>query len=230
MEHVLSLPLACEAILAAGRPDGGLSALIAGVLGAGLGAVASVYWMRRRAQPVRQICRNLNQLSSDLQSDLRQLQIEDTAGQLGSAWNRLIEEIVTARRELESIHVRQQARETLNQYEMKWFSQLLNQIPYGLVTVAEDWLITFANTAAERLLGSPEGGLKGKRLTDFVAKDLSNVTPGSGIAIDQITQLHASPALIRMMAVNTEDQADRGETALLLQDVTHERERENERG
>jgi two-component system phosphate regulon sensor histidine kinase PhoR len=223
-------PFLSEIILAAGVPGGWLFIAAACLLGAGIGAAAATLVLQARARPAQQICRNLSHISSDLQSDLRQLQLEDTAGQLGAAWNQLIGEVATARSELENLQVRQQARETLSQYEMKWFTQLINQIPYGLVTVTEDWLITFANAAAERTLGSPEDGLKGKRLIDFVANDLSGIAPGSGISIDQVTQLTASSALVRLVAVNGADETERGEIALMLQDVTQEREQERERG
>ncbi len=222
--------LSSEMMLAAGVPGSWVFAIVAGLLGAGIGAAVAILVMQARGRPLKQICRSLSQISSDLQSDLRQLQLEDTASQIGSAWNQLIVEVMEARQQLETLQVRQQARETLSQYEMKWFTQLINQIPYGLITVAEDWMITFANAAAERTLGFPEGGLKGKRLTDYVANDLSGIAPGSGISIDQVSQLTASSTLVRLVAVNGADETERGETALMLQDVTQEREQERERG
>jgi PAS domain-containing protein len=195
-------------------------AMLGWVVAAAFGGAVAVLIMRSRARPVRRICQNLNRMSSEIQADLAQLQLQDSCGQLGAGWNRLIEEVVGARRELESFQIGQQARQTLGQYEMKWFSHLLNQIPHGLITVADDWLITFANTPAERLLGAAPGGLKGRKATEFFAHDLSHITPSSGIAIDQISELTSSPTLVRISAVMND--TERAETALLLQDVTHD--------
>ncbi|HOQ86165.1 MAG TPA: ATP-binding protein [Phycisphaerae bacterium] len=206
-----------------------LTMLAGWVIAAAVGATAGVLVMHVRGRPVRQVCQRLSRVSGDIQADLAQLQLEDTCGQLGAAWNRLIEEVAAARRDLETLQIRQQARETLNNYEMKWFSQLLNQIPYGLITVADDWLITYANAAAERMLGVSEGGLKGRKATDFFAQDLSHISPSAGIAIDQTSELVSSPKLVRMTAVDALSETERAETALLLQDVTQEREREAER-
>ncbi len=224
----MDLLTSTESVLAVGSL-GGAEAAVGWVAAAAVGAALAVLFMRSRNRPARRICQNLSRISADLQSDLRQLELDDTCGQLGAGWNRLIEEVVNARRELESVQIRRQARETLNQYEMKWFSQLLNQIPHGLITVADDWLITFANSTAERMLGVQEGGLKGRKATDFFAQDLSHITPSAGIAIDQVSQLTHAPTLVRMTAMDNLTETDRAETALLLQDVTQERERENER-
>lgn len=208
---------------------GGLGAAAGWAVAAGVGAGAAVLIIRSRERPARRICQNLTRLSSDIQSDMRQLQLEDTCGQLGAGWNRLIEEVAQARHDLETLQIRQQAKETLNQYEVKWFTQVLNQIPYGLITVSDDWLITFANSAAERLLGVGEGGLKGRKATDFFAQDLSHITPSTGIAIDQISELTHTHTLVRIRGVDNMNATERGESALLLQDVTNEREQEKER-
>lgn len=209
--------------------SGGLGAAAGWVVAAGIGAGAAVLFLRSRERPVRRICQNLTRLSSDLQSDMRQLQLEDTCGQLGAGWNRLIEEVAHARHDLETLQIRQQAKETLNQYEVKWFTQVLNQIPYGLITVTDDWLITFANVAAERMLGMTEGGLKGRKATDYFAQDLTHITPSAGIGIDQVSELIHTHALVRITAVDNMNGAERSESALLLQDVTNEREQEKER-
>lgn len=215
------------AMLASG--SGSATSVVAGLVAAALGAAVTALVLRSRSRPVKRICENLSRVSGDIEADLAQLQLEDTCGQLGAGWNRLIEEVSHARRELETLQIRQHARETLSQYETKWFSQLLNQIPHGLITVADDWMITFANAAAERLLGVPEGGLKGRKATDFFAQDLSHITPSAGIAIDQVSELTSSPVLVRLTAMNHAQDSERAETALMLQDVTQERERERER-
>lgn len=227
---MLSIPQANEAALAAGMLGGFLPNLMGWLVAAGAGAAVAAAVAHARSRHLRRIAHNLSRVSSDIQADVRQLQLEDTASQLGAAWNHLIEEVATARRELEGIQIRQQAKETLGNYEMKWFTQLLNQIPYGLITVTADWLITFANVAAERMFGSPEGGLKGRRVSEFVARDLSQINPCLGIAIDQTSELVHAPTLVRLATVSVGDDVERGEAALLLQDITQEREREQERG
>ncbi len=199
--------------------------LLAALIGGSV--VFLVLWLRGRAS--RQICRNLERVSSEIQSDLRVLQLEDSAGQLGSAWNQLLQEFAEARQELQGLHIHEQAKQTLSEYEMKWFTQLLNQIPYGLITVTDDWLITFANLMAERMLGVQPGGLKGRRAAEFFAQDLALIPLSGGTAVDHTSELVSSSTLIRMSSVSTGDDAERGETALLLQDVTHDRERELER-
>lgn len=191
---------------------------------------AAVFLRRRRGDaPVRQICQRLDRISGDVASDLRQLQLEDTCGRLGESWNHLIREIESARQEIEAAHTRQQARETLDRYEVKWFTQVLNQLPFGMVVVSDDWIITFANAAASRMLGMLDGNLKGQKLTDFVRQDLSHITPGHGAAIDQTCELKSGAVLIRVSAMDSVAATSSGETALLLQDITLEREREQER-
>lgn len=201
------------------QPAGPALAAVCAVAAAA-GAAVTFGLLRWRGRPARP--------SSRIQSELRLLQLEDTCGRLGEGWNQLIEQVTDTRRELEDVQIRRRAREALAQYELKWFTQLLNQIPCGLITVADEWLITFANPAAERLLGSPEGGLKGRYADEFFARDLSHVRPRAGIAIDQLTELRHAPALVRITTAGSMDDAVGSETALLLQDVTRERERERE--
>lgn len=216
-------------VLAAAWLDGRIPGPGGWLIAAAAGAAITVAVLQARTRILRRISRKLQRASSDLQMDLRQLQLEDTAGQLGAAWNHLIAEVAKARAELESVQIRQQARETLEKYETKWYTKILNQIPCGLVTVTEDWLITFANVTAERMFGSPEGGLKGRRVTEFFSRDLSQINPCLGIAVDQTSELVNTSTLIRMSTVSMGDDGERGETALMLQDITQEREREQER-
>jgi signal transduction histidine kinase len=79
------------------------------------------------------------------------------------------------------------------------------------------------------MFGSPEGGLKGRRVTEFFSRDLSQINPCLGIAVDQTSELVNTSTLIRMSTVSMGDDGERGETALMLQDITQEREREQER-
>lgn len=225
---MLESHISIESVLGAAWPGGaGLAGACAAAAVAAAGLTAWI--LRSRATPARSICQNLQRLAGDLQSDLRELQLVDTSGQLGAGWNRLITEVANARQELETAQIHRQAKETLNQYELKWLRQLLDQLPYGLITVADDWLITFANAAAERMMNVGQGELKGRRATEFFAQDLSHITPSAGMAIDRVSELTHAPKMVRVTAVDNADGAERSETALLLQDVTQEREREKER-
>ena len=210
-------------------PAHGIYWIAGAALAAGGLAYAWSRW-RGRQRPVRHICSSLSGMAEQLQSDLRQLELEDGAGQLARGWNRLIEEVAGARRELEQSQIRQQARETLGRYEHKWLTQLLNRLPYGVLSVTEDWTVAFANHAAEQLLGVEEGGLKGRSACAFFRQDLSAASPASGATLDQTLELVGGPGLVRLTSVSTAGESPgNGETALLLRDVTAERARDQER-
>lgn len=180
--------------------------------------------VRRDIQPLRIVSSNLETIASQVELDLSQLQMADTFGQISEGWNRLIAEVNEAREDLEAFQIQQQASETIGRYHSNWVTELLNRMSYGLIMVAEDLTITFANASAERLLGQRQDELLNHKITEILGDALGTLSVPTGGAISRTFDLESTGASIRLKAVRTVSQVGEGQTAIFLQDISHQRE------
>lgn len=208
-----------------------VSSLVPAVIGAAVsgGAVWAYFRRRRSAQPIDRIGQNLNRLAADVETDLRQLHMDAQGDLLAEAWNRLVDEVQSARREMETIQLRRQAKETIDRYRMKWLTELMNKMPYGLVTVSDDWTISFANECAMRVLEADCEDLVGHRLTEYLSKDILRLRLADGINIDRTFDLAATGNSIRVTSLRCSSETGVTETALFLSDMSVKREVERSR-
>jgi len=198
-----------------------------------LSAIGWLGWRRfgRRvpAEPIERIGRQLSRVPAEIAGDLRRLQLDDAADELARGWNMLLEAVAAAREELEELRLGRHARETLERYQARWMTDLVARMPYGLITVSDDWTITYANAAAERMLHAGSGGLKDRSLRDLIRNDLSPFHPGRGIALDRTFELKTAEASVRLTSLAARDDAECGETVFFLHDVSQQKAVERER-
>jgi signal transduction histidine kinase len=211
-------------------PAGGRLILSAGAgLVAGIAACWAFWAWRARCGAMSRIRGNLRRMAGDVQTDLAHLQLKDAHDQLAKGWNALIGEVTSVRRELEEFEVRHQARETVDRYQTRWMTEVLNAMPAGLLTVAADWTITFANEAASRMLRTDPAGLCGHRLTEFFKEELAAIHRESGAVIDRTFELCSSGTSLRLTSIRSAGDAGSQDTALFISDMSLQREIERSR-
>ncbi len=202
---------------------------------AAVGLLSVVGWLcwrrcgrRSPAGSIDLIGRNLSRVPAEIAGDLRRLQLDDSADELARGWNMLLQAVTAARKELEELRLSRHARETLERYQARWMTGLVARMPCGLITVSDDWTITYANAAAERMLHAGNGGLKDRSLRDFIRNDLSPFHPGRGIALDRTFELKTADAAVRLTSLANDD-AECGEAVFFLHDVSQQKAVERER-
>jgi signal transduction histidine kinase len=180
-------------------------------------------------QSVDHICKGLNRVASDISLDLAQLQITDTNSQLAEGWNRLLEEVDRTRQEMQNLELDAQVTRTLESHQSKWANGLIDSLPIGLVTVNDEWTIVYANKKAEQILTIDDEPVQNSRLDELVACDFVGAHPGQGITFDRTVMLPGSRTSIRIRSLQTGDDIRTPDHVLLVQDVTQQKEIEQER-
>jgi two-component system, OmpR family, phosphate regulon sensor histidine kinase PhoR len=189
-----------------------------------------IVWTRRgRGGSAARIQGNLCRLANNVQADLGQLQLKDAQDQLSRGWNALVEQVASARRDLEEYEIRRLARETVDRYQTRWLTEILNAMPSGVLTVSDDWTITFANESAARMLRTEPTDLVGHKLTEFLDENLAGVSLSGGAAIDRTFELRSGGASLRLTSIRSFDGAGSHDTALHLSDMSLQREIERSR-
>ncbi len=187
------------------------------------------YRLRQKQESLDKIQRNLNRLAAGVEEDLEQLQLEDRFGQLAHGWNQLVEEIGDIRSQLEDRQLQNNAQETVERYQMQWVMELLGQMPFGLVTVNEDWAITYANAVAARMLGVSADNLPGRNMAEFVEQELPRLHHLEGRTIDQNCEATLTDSAFRLTSVHCTGEGNSQETAVFLCDISAQREMEHSR-
>ncbi len=197
----------------------------------GVLAVAGGFYRlsRKKARPLEVISGNLETVANQIEVDLTQLQLEDSYGLLSQGWNRLISEVEQARAQLESMQVQRQAQETLGRYQTNWVTELLNRMPQGLLLISEDLTVTFANVAAERMLGRQAAELQKGSVKDIFGTSLNPNRLPSGSAMERSFDADAGGHPIRIKAVKTYGQGGDGQIALFLSDLSQQKQQEKAR-
>jgi signal transduction histidine kinase len=216
---VLCVVLAVPCVLAIA----GMESVALAAIGVAVGALAAIYAMRSHYRSETQICNKLKTITNGLESDFAQLQVDDDAGQLASAWNRLVETTAEARRELETFQVKQDIAETLSRYQFDWINELLDRLPVGLLTVDGALKIGFANTAATRMLGRTREALLGQDVVALFDESIAYVRPPSAASLDRVYDLSDPEASLHVTSAPWGIDGNQ-ETALFLRDVSQEKE------
>lgn len=189
-----------------------------------------VFWiLRRDSQSLKIVGSNLESVAGQAEVDLAKMQMEDVYGAISEGWNRLITEVNDARDELDAYHVQQQAMETIGQYHSNWITELLNKMSFGLLMVGEDESVTFINSMAERLLGQQQDEVLGRNISAILGSPLDSAALHGGGAIDRTFDLESTGASVRIKAMRIASPGSDGQTALFLQDISHQKEMQRAR-
>jgi signal transduction histidine kinase len=193
------------------------------------GGAAITWWARKKFRTLLLIRRRVTAAASRIETDLKDLQLMGNHDPLARGWNRLLDEIGSLRLELEDHQTRQLARDTLDRYHLESMSELLGRMPYGLLIVSRDLTVTFANTAAERLLRQDDQELLGRPITEIFDESLSGLRTLKGGSVERTFNLESPEISVRVSAVSSSEDESGGEVALFLRDVSYQREGERAR-
>lgn len=235
---------------AAGEQDGTLtldfqpSSSVSGSAALWLGAAAVmalatlaylvVYWRLRRAlRPISAIQANLRAYASGLEQELAALQLSDSFGLLGRAWNQLLSETCALRRQTERRGKSGASNDVLNRFESRTLLRLLDRLPFGVLRVDAARKVAYANAAAAQLLGRAGQDLVGGSLDELLgdSRTAAALAAGgpNGVTADLEVKVGDSRNSVRFASAALDAEGRHGEALVTVQDISHLREAERSR-
>jgi len=209
------------------------------VLLAVLGLYLLVYrLMRRSLQPLAVIRDRLAGCHEPVPERLVALRINDSYDRISSSWNRLIEFVGEMQEQLRRTELTTDVTAAMDGYRSGRLSDLLMQIPFGVLLIGEDGTISFANRSASGMLGLPGEPLEGRAASEILDESLwstllssaKSAHPGqwsSGRWTDHTLERPHTIVTLRFWSGRTD--AGGNEYIIFVQDVTQAKEAERAR-
>jgi len=125
------------------------------ILLAGLGLYLLVYRLFRRSiQPLAVIRDRLTGCREPVTERLAALRLNDSFDQISTSWNELIEFVSETQEQLRRNKVVSDVSLTMDGYRAEQLTNILMQIPFGIMVIGADETISFANRAAIGMMGT----------------------------------------------------------------------------
>ncbi len=205
------------------------------VLLATMGMLLLVYrWLRRTVRPMAAVRDSLLAYEAGIEPQISALRISDCFGQVSAAWNNLLEFLDKTEQELRQQQSRLRVAHALDKYRSDTFEQILKGLPCGVVQIAEDRRVAYANPAAIALLQVPEAQLLGATCDELcddpvvrhLLQSLGDGFGGAPVSVDRQISSHEGSTTVRLSVIHG---AAGDERVILLQDVSQLKEAEKVR-
>lgn len=206
-------------------------------------AVLGIYFivyriLQRSIQPLSVIRDRLVGCEDSLTDRLAALRLNDSYDEVSTSWNKLIGFVSEMQDELRRSQTAPQLTEAMDRYRSERLTELLMQIPLGILVVGEDRQISLANRAAGGMLGQNGEPLEGRPVGDVLPEDLQisvlstsraqrGTASSAGRWVDYTFERTGGSVTLRFWSSPGADGAH--ETVLVVQDVTQSKESERAR-
>ncbi|MBW7905761.1 MAG: PAS domain-containing sensor histidine kinase [Phycisphaerae bacterium] len=185
----------------------------------------------RRLRSVTAIERNLEAYSAGLERELRVLMLGAQLGETARAWNGLITELAALKEQHDAQHT-DAGHDVLLKFEARSLRQLLDRLPFGVMRIAQDGTVAYANPAASemvgggaKVVGAPAAGILHDPTLSRALAAPQNLPTGV-LSVDPPASAGENESLHRFTVVPLEA---RGEALVAIQDIRHLREAERAR-
>ena len=212
------------------------------VLLAVLGLFLLIYQLfRKQVRPLAVIRGRLVGAGDKITDNLCALRLSDSFDQVSGSWNRIIDCVAEMQEQLRRTHLTGDVTSAMDGYRSARLTEILMHIPFGVVVVGNEGIVSFANRAAAGMLGEPGDSLEGKSASDLLDESLrisllAPQTPRrpSGAQakwFDHTVKRAHSELVLRFWPVSLGGKKGRPEadTILFVQDVTQVKEAERAR-
>jgi two-component system phosphate regulon sensor histidine kinase PhoR len=209
------------------------------ILLAVLGLYLLVYRLLRRAvEPLAVIRGRLLNCSEPVAEKLVSLRLNDSFDEISASWNHLIEFIGDLQEQLRKSKLTEDVTAAMDGYRSERLTNILMKIPFGVVVVDGERMISFANRAACGMLSKPgeslEGVSAGDILDESLLMSLLAAPPQKRSALahrsrwtDHTFERPHGEVTLRFWSIAAEGAT--GEHILFVQDVTQSKEAERAR-
>ncbi|MFO0840311.1 MAG: ATP-binding protein [Phycisphaerae bacterium] len=202
------------------------------------GAICALFatlTLRRLLRASRAIERGLAEYARGVESELLSLTVSDALGDAATGWNQILSETVGLRQEIQMRKEMEKTGAILGRFDSAVFRKLLDRLPLGVIRVAKEGRVRYANAAAGALLVPAGGSLPDADVNDVIKDDairqsLIGAAEGThgGQSFDRSFREGERESSLRFQILPAQDGAD-GETLLLVEDLGPLRELERTR-
>ncbi|MEW6200122.1 MAG: ATP-binding protein [Planctomycetota bacterium] len=188
--------------------------------------------LRRHLRPMAAIERSLHCYAQGLEQELVAMTLNDSLGAAARGWNRLIAQLTDLQQQVQSGQTAPAPGSVLERFEGALFRRVADRLPLGVLCVAENQRINYANAAGAALLGRGVEELVGRPAAEALPDDnvrqvLANVRAGigAGHAVDHTRQDGEQEIALRFRVLPlTRSGGGGGETLVTIEDIAPLRE------
>lgn len=196
---------------------------------------------RRQVRPLAVIRRQLLGCSQSVSQNIAALRLNDSFDQMSASWNRLIEFVAEMQEQVRHNKLLTDVTSAMDGYRSERLTQILMDIPFGVLVVDGEGVISFANRAGVGMLGRSGESLDNRPLADFLDESVrvgllspaaGRATPASGARwLDHAIKRPHGEVTLRFwpIALGASAAGARNEHILFVQDVTQVKEAERAR-
>ncbi|UCD30131.1 MAG: hypothetical protein JSV03_06580 [Planctomycetota bacterium] len=193
---------------------------------------------RRSIQPLAVIRDRLMECKEPVAERLAALRLNDSFDQISSSWNELIEFVSQTQEQLRQSKVVSDVSAAMDGYRSERLSNILMQIPFGVMMVEGDETISFANRAAVGMLASagetldhtPTSSVLDESLLMILLSRQGNERSGQSAAsrwVDHTFQKPHGEVTLRFWSIPSD--VGWNEHIIFIQDITQMKEAERAR-
>ncbi|HOB76316.1 MAG TPA: ATP-binding protein [Phycisphaerae bacterium] len=193
---------------------------------------------RRSVRPLAAIRKRLAHCSQPTIEQLAALRLNDSFDQISSSWNQLIDFVTEMQEQLRRTRLNTDMTAAMDAFRSERLTNILMQLPFGVMVVEADGSISFANRAAAGMVGSAGESLEGRSTESLFDEALRasllagpgpnrGAATGAGRWIDYTFKRPHGDITLRFWSLVSEfgDQ----EHILFMQDISQAREAERAR-
>lgn len=189
--------------------------------------------LRAHARPYTAIEQSIHTYTAGLERQFAALTLSDTLGQMAVAWNAMVEDVTKLQSQI-STAAQPGTAAALQRLEARTLRHILDRLPIGVLRVAADQSINYANNAARRLLrveGEAAGQSIGEVLGDRETAEVLALQSASSSSKPLERKFGAEDAALtlRLSLVPLMEAGTPGENVLTIEDVSHLQESEKAR-
>jgi signal transduction histidine kinase len=189
--------------------------------------------LRQRLRPVAAIERNLTSYAEGVEKELLTLTLSDSLGSVARGWNQLIDQLAQMQQQQQSGSA---AGDVLARFENAAFRRVLDRLPFGVVCVAADQRVSYANGAAAALLGRGVDEIAHKPVSmsihnPAVQQGIAGVQAraGAGVLVDQTSGEGDHEMTLRFRVLPMPPPPAGGDAVVTIEDISPLRETQRAR-
>lgn len=189
--------------------------------------------IRRQTFPLTAIQQNIESYASGVEKQFAALALSDTLGQVARGWNVLIAEMAQLQAALPR-GGQVSGSAALQRFETRSLRHILDRLPVGILRVAANRTVGYANPAARRMLqidAASAGQALAEVLGDAETTEMLSLQTSAAATkpIDRKRGGDESAPTLRYFVLPLADEGSGGETVLTIEDVSHRQEAEKAR-
>ena len=143
------------------------------VLVVALGLYLLLYRLfRRQIQPLAAIRQKLAGGATQIRENLASLRLNDSFDQMSASWNQLIEFVSETQEQLRHVRLTSNVSSAMDSYRSERLSSILMEIPFGVLAIDEEGVISFANRTVTGMLTEAGQSLEDTRAADVLGDEL----------------------------------------------------------